>query len=107
MDNCKLGERFRNGRVEWSQEDEDLDISEGRERSEVTLELLTQVANTIMPYLKFTGEASTRGKPVPVLDPQVWYGETGESGKWYELEETGRLPPGKDPQLKGSLARSA
>ena len=69
----------------------------------MTLRILTEVANTITPYLKFTGEASERGKPIPVLDTQIWYGETGQNGLWYSRakSDSGKAP-GMEKELKGT-----
>ena len=59
--NCQLGTRFKDGKLVQSEEDCLMDLEQGRTRSQVTLDILREAANSITRYLKFTGEASVRG----------------------------------------------
>ena len=54
------------------------DKARGMTRAQVTLRVLTEVANDKIEYLEFTGEESEGDRPVPVLDCQMWYGQIGE-----------------------------
>ena len=73
----------------------------GRTRSEVTLEILLQIANEVMPYLKFTGETAIGRKGIPVLDTTIWYGEKRGTGRWYACQQEGRRTPGEERSDKG------
>ena len=59
-------------------------VDSGMDRSTLTMDILRQIANTITPCLKFTGEASVAGKPIPLLDTEVWVGYP--NGSWYSKE---------------------
>ena len=54
--NCRLGERLKGDQITRTQEDLEEDVRRGVSRSEVTLNILRDVADSVTPYLKFTGE---------------------------------------------------
>ena len=82
--NFKLGERLKNGQITRTKEDLEEDIRNKVTRSEVTLGILKEVADSITPYLKFTGECSKNKSKVPVLDTQIWLAEETQEGRWYK-----------------------
>ena len=53
---------------------------------ERTLGILQEIANGILPFLNFTGEASIEGNPIPVLDSQVWVGELVREGTFFNTD---------------------
>ena len=66
------------------------------------MDTLIGIANSITPYLKFTGETSEGGKPIPVLDTMIWYGEPNPTGYWYEgAKKPSGEAPGMEAKLKG------
>ena len=99
--NCQLGERYVEGIIKKTEMSMEEDLKDGKTRSEVTMNLLLQVANGLTPYLKFTGEAARGKKGIPVLDTTVWYGEVEETGKWYDCQMEERTAPGKEKSDKG------
>ena len=83
--NCvERGTRWKGGSLTHTEEDEAEDLRQGRSRQEVTLEVLKGMANTLTPFLKFTGEVAMPGSPIPVLDTLVWYGEKEGGRSWYQ-----------------------
>ena len=55
-----------------------------KSRQELTLEVVKMMANTLTPYLKFTGEVSLNGEGIPVLDTKVWLGRREGGKPWYK-----------------------
>ena len=70
--NLPLGSRYRDGKILQSKESEKEDIQRDRSKSDVTMSVLKEVANEILPFLKYTGEVSVDGMPIPVLDTVIW-----------------------------------
>ena len=56
--NLALGSRYRNGRIERTERDTQEDRTNNRTKEEVTMEVLRNVANTVLPFLEFTSEVS-------------------------------------------------
>ena len=50
-------------------------------RSEVTYEALKAIANSILDFFQFTGEFSTSGNAIPVLDTEMWARSPGQAGR--------------------------
>ena len=59
--NCQLDTIYRNGRLTQTEDDCFADMQEGKTRSHIMLDVLIEAANSLMKYLKFTGEASVNG----------------------------------------------
>ena len=70
----KRGTRWVDGSLRHTAEAEEEDTRNQKSKQEVTLEALRQMANSLTPYLSFTGEVSVGGEPIPVLDTNIWYG---------------------------------
>ena len=66
VNDCQFWERYTKGKIQETGMSEKEDIERDRSRSEVTLDVLLQVANKLMPYLKFIGEASTSTKDMQI-----------------------------------------
>ena len=77
------------------------DKSSGRTCEESTLQILESMANSIFPYLKFTGEASTTKRAIPVLDCLMRIGKLEKGGEIFK-EEEGHKPPGEVEDGMGS-----
>ena len=92
------GTRWINGRLQHSEEEEEKDAREGKSKQEVTLEALKEMANSLTPYLRFTGEVSLNGQPIPVLDTQIWYGDNKGGDKWFQGGRTHGKADGKGVQ---------
>ena len=74
--NLKIGTRYTDGKFVHNTENEEEDLREGRTASDVTMNVLKEIANGIIPFLEFTAEVSNGKKaPVPCLDSQLWYGD--------------------------------
>ena len=91
----EFGARWEDDKITYHLKDILEDLEKGISKQEVTFNLLKAVANTITPYLKFTGEVSLEGNPIPVLDTQIWYGVNQGGRPWFgcgqpQGEETGR-----------------
>ena len=55
------------------------------------LRALTEAANSVIDFIKFTGEESEGERAVPVLDTQMWFGRVARENKWYEEEDSPRM----------------
>ena len=67
-----MGSRLKDGQLKATQETHNLDNKANRSYEEVTMEILREVANGIIPFLKFTSEVSQGAtKPVPCLDSKL------------------------------------
>ena len=84
LESLPLGSRWVEGRVEYLQEWEQIDRDLGRTKEEVTMAALLACANSILPFVQFTGVLS-KGEscPVPCLDTQIWWGRSGDSKLWF------------------------
>ena len=80
----RLGTRWSREGLTCTEADLEEDIKQQRTRQEVTLEVVKDMANTLTPYLRFTGEVSNKGEAIPVLDTKVWYGEREGGQPWYK-----------------------
>ena len=68
-----------------TEEDRERHEAEGKTRDNITMGIITEVANETLEFLEFTGEHSQGSQnPVPVLDAQAWFGKTPEENKWYD-----------------------
>ena len=69
-----LGSRWDGSEVVWSQEQEETDRTQSRTREEVTMEVTRDIADSIIPWLKFTMDLPQYhdNGMVPILDLQVW-----------------------------------
>ena len=56
-------------------------------RDELTLDILKQIADSLIPFLKFTGECSKEGTPIACLDTQLWMGFPN-GDEWYSGAES-------------------
>ena len=56
------------------------------------MDILRRMSNHIYGFLRFTGEASEGGQPIPVLETEMWVGRVCPEGKWYPEEGA----PGKE-----------
>ena len=88
------GSRWSQGKViqteETTNEDAEKDIQE------VTLQVLKTAANSVTPYLKFTGEVAQGERAIAVLDTTVWYGDKRSKEKWFHGD--GVVPGGEGDQ---------
>ena len=41
-------------------------------------------SNSILPFLKFTGEFSFKKEAIPCLDTELWIGRSKTEGPWFE-----------------------
>ena len=74
--NLDLGTRLVDGKLVKTEETQREDTAAGRTKEEVTLETARQAAETILPFLKLTGEVSQGAEqPIPCLDAKLWYGD--------------------------------
>ena len=62
-------------------------------RPQVTLNLLEAIANKVLPFLKFTGEAAEGDQGIPVLDTRMWFGPSASEGELFQTPE-GLAAPG-------------
>ena len=91
--NLKLGTRLEEGKLVQTEESITEDKESGITREELTLETARQADETILPFLKFTGEVSQGpSKSITCLDAKLWYGEAEEQQPWYQ----GQAPGGKE-----------
>ena len=69
--NLSLGSRLKDGQLQVTQETHDLDKEANMSCEEVTIDILREVANDIIPFLKFTSEDSPGAtNSLPCLDSQ-------------------------------------
>ena len=61
------------------------------------MNILEEVANRILPFLKFTGEAAEGDRRIPVLDTTMWFGKEIRNGQFFKTSE-GYTAPGLDPE---------
>ena len=62
---------------------------------QVTMNVLKDVANSVMSFLRFTTEVSTGPEcPIPCLDTQIWVGKPSKNGTWYSHNKDGETAPG-------------
>ena len=59
------------------------DLESGLSRKDVTLKLLQCVANSLTPYLRFTGEVAQAEEGIPVLDTRIWHGKNQGGKSWF------------------------
>ena len=59
------------------------DLEKGRTAEEVTFMVQREMANSLINFLKFTGECAQEGSPIPCLDTQMWIEEGETDGPWY------------------------
>ena len=90
----RRGHRLVDGRLERSCESFGHDVREKLCEDQKTLEILIKLANSVMPFLKFTGEASKNTEGIPVLDTTVWIGKHEHPGPLFKGEGDMR-PPGE------------
>ena len=95
--NLRIGSRWRDGTLHWCRETEIEDLEKGRDNEEVTLQVYLDAANEIIDCLKFTGEVSRDGRPIPCLDVQLWAGHQEAEGEWFS--SSGRKESEKIPGL--------
>ena len=62
-------------------------------RPQVTLKLLETMANKVLAFLKFTGEAAEGNQGIPVLDTRMWFGPSVSEGQFFKTPE-GLTAPG-------------
>ena len=93
--NVPLGSYWNGDHLDYSKEVEDKHLHSKMDRSVLTLDILRQLANSVSSFLKFTGEASINGRPIPCLDAQIWVGPPSADGKWYQETEEDEEVPGK------------
>ena len=71
------------------------DFETKKTREQVTIDILRQAANMVMPFLEFTAEVSHgETDPVACLDSQLYYGKVRGQKKWFRHEKVGERPPG-------------
>ena len=89
---ARVGQRYIGGELIRTCETFSEDKSSGRTSEENTLEILETMVNSIYPYLKFTGEASTPERAIPVLDCSMKISKMEQDGESFR-EEEGYKPP--------------
>ena len=71
-ENIPKGSRLTNGKVQWTQANQDEDENSRTSIETNTMRILQDIANGIFPILQFTSEVShEESNPVPVLDIQL------------------------------------
>ena len=91
----QLGSRWTGRSIEVSEEDRKMDEENSRTKEAVTMECLRSMADTVIPWLKFTSEVSEgEEKPVPCLDSQLWVGPPAAGEKWFTTERDDLDSPG-------------
>ena len=78
-DNLHLGQYWEEGRIKYCQIKDQEDEKSGKSRSEITYGILKEIANSVMGFLKFTGEVALDSL-IPVLDIQLWVGPSKAKG---------------------------
>ena len=68
-----------------------------RPREQVTLQIFQQLANSMHPWLQFTGEAANDKEGIPVLDTSMKLGRMMFPGPLFK-EEANVIPPGERKQ---------
>ena len=105
--NLRLGSRWHQGNICFSELWEQEDIQTGKTREQVTLNVMTKIASTQVSFLKFTGEVSEGPeRRVPVLDSELWWGVPEGQHQWFKGQENqGEVIPGQirdsEPRRKG------
>ena len=95
VSNLPIGTRYTDGKLNHSKEGETQDKEKNRTASEVTMDVLKQIANDIIPFLEFTTEVSNgEEEPVPCLDSQLWFGTLNRQAPWFSHQKTGEVVPG-------------
>ena len=70
------------------------DLKAEKFKSEVTMEVLREVAIRIYTLLDFTLDVSNEeGRPVACLDTQIWWGKAGHEKDWFNHEKQRELAP--------------
>ena len=94
--NLRLGTRWNGTNLEHTREAEKEDAEAGRDPEGVSLQVFIDAANSVIPYLTFTGEVSRgRSNKIPCLDTEVWYGRPDRQERWFEgTERNGEKIPG-------------
>ena len=84
--NVHLGCYWNGTKITWDEQILDRHIKDKMDRTELTLDIMKQIANSLCEFLEFTGEASCGGQPIPCLDSQLWVGQPEKDGPWYDEE---------------------
>ena len=92
---AKRGDRIVQGKLERSCEAFSKDQKEKIKREDLTLSLLQEVADSYLPFLKFTGEVAHGEQGIPVLDTSMHYGSLKTPGHLFKAEP-GYTPPGEE-----------
>ena len=98
-DRLQLGARYckHERKIKVTQSDADQDQIDGKSREQETYEVMREVANSVLKFIKFEGEYSVEGNPIPCLDMEIWVGRPTASGPWYkaEMSKQGETVPGR------------
>ena len=92
---AKRGDRIVKGKLERSCETYSKDRKEKIKRQDLTLSLLQEVADSYLPFLKFTGEVTHGEQGIPVLDTSMHYGSLETPGHLFKAEP-GYTSPGEE-----------
>merc|ERR1711954_110499 len=83
---AERGDRIVKGKLERSCETYSTDQKKKISREDLTLSLLQEVADSYIPFLKFTGEVAHGKKGIPFLDTSMHYGTFDTSGHLFKVE---------------------
>ena len=98
LGSLRKGTRWEGGAIRHSLEMKKQDEDQGRSRSEVTFKVLKDAANSIMPFLKFTGEWLEGERGIAVLDTWIWFGPKSCDGEWFSDNKKETKIPGREPE---------